>query len=315
MATETVEQEQTEQQEAPKFDAAAFIKARNEGKPIPELPNGTEEKKPVQAEAKPADPEPEDGKAETHGNGLSRSQRREMNRLREQAAEERGRRLAIEELLRAGLSPTQAAKTADTAAEPQRDSFTTDLEYARAVAKWDAKNEVQQQLDSRNSNSEFVSAITAANEKFAADLEQLPDFDDIVEDLKDVSLAGQDTFVALVSQSDQRAALFYYFGKNPDKLTELLAKSPNAQIAAFHRLEGKLEMEYSKKEAAQATGNGKTAPEPEKPAKDGKSADRDVRLPRPSTEVAARGGAAAPDEPPVGSAAWMHKRNQAQFGK
>ena len=39
------------------------------------------------------------------------------------------------------------------------------------------------------------------------------------------------------------------------------------------------------------------------------TAERDARKPRPSSEVTARGGSAPPDEPEIGSAAWMEKRN------
>ena len=97
----------------------------------------------------------------------------------------------------------------------------------------------------------------------------------------------------------------------------MLDLKPAEQIRAFHRLEGRLEKAYDKPEAAQATPEkGKTASTPQKlegraePQQEVKPAK-----PKPSAEVAARGGSPAPDEPAIGSVAWMQKRNQAQFGR
>ena len=41
---------------------------------------------------------------------------------------------------------------------------------------------------------------------------------------------------------------------------------------------------------------------------------REATKPKPSSEVATRGGVPAPEMPTPGTAAWMELRNRAQFG-
>ena len=186
----------------------------------------------------------------------------------------------------------------------------------------------------------FVATVREMDEKAAKDRELFPDWEDKTEEAKE-ELAGltwsaDTTFAGLMATSDQRTALLYHFVEHPNVLKKLLELSdnPGEQIRQFARLEGKVEDLYGKPEADK---NGKTAapaaqaapkveakPQPQaedrnQPAdgdKPGRTAvERDLHKPKPSSEVSAPGGSAAPPEPPIGSAAWIARRNQAQYGR
>ena len=277
--------------EEPVFDSKAFMEARNKGVPAVV----TEPEKPT-----PGKPEPVVSKAEEPEQPrMSRS----MSRLQRAI----GREQAMREQLQAELDTLRGA-TRHVApaedAEPDRSDYGTDAEYLRATQKWDRQQEAKQQgqLAENAKDQESRAAYLQA-----MDDEDAPEFDP----------TQQKTLMALLSNSDVRAFALHHFAKHPNKLQEMLDLKPAEQIRAFHRLEGRLEKAYDKPEAAQATPEkGKTASTPQKP--EGRAEpQQEVKpaKPKPSAEVAARGGSPAPDEPAIGSVAWMQKRNQAQFGR
>jgi hypothetical protein len=299
--------EQPEVQE-PVFDAAKFMEARNKGVPV------------VPAEPeKPAPGKPE-AKAEEHEPRPSRSQAR-LQRIigREQALREAAERELNE--LRKG---TQHAAPAEDA-EPQRGDFASDAEYLRATQKWDRAQEAKTAGKSAAQTQEqeqYTAHLKAMDEKAQADIALIPDWDEVAkkamddDDAPEFDPAEQPTFVALLSQSDVRAFALHHFAKNPDELQKMLDLKAAEQIRAFHRLEGRLEKVYDSPKAAQAAPEtGKTASTPQKPqGRAEPQQEAQPAKPKPSSEVAARGGSPAPDEPAAGSAAWMLKRNQAQYG-
>lgn len=297
--------------------------AANKGeRPAP----GKPEEKPAE-EAKEPEKAAESPKPADHEQPrLPRSVRRELNRLRE----ELGAAKAKAELLEKFGAKAQHVD-ADEDTEPQRDDFGSDAEYLRAVSKWDRAQEAkqqQQQGKTEQQSAEIRAHLKAMDEKAVADIAAyFPDWDEVSaaaaedEDAPEFKFEEHPQLVGMLSGSEFRAHVLYHWAKNPDALQFMLdlTAKPSEQIRAFHRLEGRLEKEYSGKQAAQAS-------EAETPKKDRKhladaerpgetAADRDVRKPRPSTDVAARGGSAPPDEPAIGSAAWMAKRNQAAYAR
>lgn len=301
--------EQVEEQ-GTSFNAAAFIEARNKGIPVP-----------VPEKPAPGKPEPVAAKAEEPEQPrMSRS----MSRLQRAI----GREQAMREQLQAELDTLRATRHAAPAedAEPDRSDYGTDAEYLRATQKWDRQQEAKQQGQSAENARDQESRtayLQAMDEKAVSDIALIPDWDEVAknamddEDAPEFDPAQQKTLMALLSNSDVRAFALHHFAKHPDKLQEMLDLKPAEQIRAFHRLEGRLEKAYDKPEAAQATPEkGKTASTPQKP--EGRAEpQQEVKpaKPKPSAEVAARGGSPAPDEPAIGSVAWMQKRNQAQFGR
>jgi len=299
--------------EEPVFDSKAFMEARNKGVPAVV----TELEKPT-----PGKPEPVVAKAEEPEQPrMSRS----MSRLQRAI----GREQAMREQLQAELDTLRGA-TRHVApaedAEPDRSDYGTDAEYLRATQKWDRQQEAKQQgqlAENAKDQESRAAYLQAMDEKAVADIALIPDWDEVAknamddEDAPEFDPTQQKTLMALLSNSDVRAFALHHFAKHPNKLQEMLDLKPAEQIRAFHRLEGRLEKAYDKPEAAQATPEKvKTASTPQKP--EGRAEpQQEVKpaKPKPSAEVAARGGSPAPDEPAIGSVAWMQKRNQAQFGR
>lgn len=329
MAVESIETPKTE--EKPAFNAAEWIKARNEGKQPPPPGKPAEEPAATKGAASPAAKDDDDGGDDKHPS--SRSQRREANRLREQLGYERGRAEALQQLLERGYTPTAAAQkveaeaSGDAEKEPTRAQFQTDAEYYRAIGRFEARQTVKEEVHKveerkaeTQADQQFQSVIDEANAKFEEDVKSFPDWEEVKEKMFEVEFdtAKQGTLFTLIAASDIRAKLFYHWGKNPDSFQELLKLSPAGQIKAVHRLEGRLESMYNGSDTAAQAGRKPVEDRkpPEKPAQGRPSAvDRDIHKPRPSTEVAAKGGSATPEEPKIGSAAWMAARNARQFGR
>ena len=326
------------------FDPKAHFEQRNAAEQARK-----EGKEPVKAAPAPpgARPAAEDGKTAVEepkhppeqAPRQSRSARREQNRLREEIGELRGRLAAYEEF---GVKPNPAVSTAAADdPEPKIQDFASEGEYYRALGRWDARQEVKkaesklEQRDTQKNELEQLKAdIAAAEAKAQTDIKDLfPDWDEVSEksaedeDAPEFVPADHPMFMMMLARSDMKARILYHFAKNPEELERMLelTKDSNKQIAAFHRLEGRVEKLYDKPKAAQAAEPVKEAPKDRNhPAEAVQPAGRtapsavaesDARKPRPSTEVAARGGSAPPEEPAIGSAAWLAQRNATEASR
>lgn len=333
---------ETVEQAIPEFNPTDYLKQANErqaaqqsGKVLPVIAAKAVE--PIKETAKVEEKTTEqtkEAKEDHEAARLPRSARRELNRLREQAAEERGRRIALEEMIRG--NGKQAEPKADDP-EPQREQFATDSEYNRAAGRWDARQEAKKTVAEANKGTQaekdqaaFTAHVVAMDKKAAEDIKSIPDWDEVAkaasedEDAPEFSAADHPEFVQMLSMSDVKARMLYHLAKNPDVFQKLLDMTGDfgAQLSAFKRLEGKVEMLYTaeqKQEAAQASDKGKAESKdrnhPAEAQAGRNSLERDAQKSRPSTEVAARGGTATPEEPAIGSPAWMAKRNQVQFSR
>ena len=306
MSVEVIEQLETKPE-----DLKAFVEARNKGEEIKKV-----DQAPVEAKTA-TEPEPK--------RDSSRSMRRELNRLRE----ELGAARALAEL----ATKKEPVIEAKAEAEPKRADFPAgevgSAEYLRAAQKWDKAQEAKTAAATQESAASLAAKQEHWKEldaKTTADIKLIPDWEAVMkasqedEDAPEIGEGEQPVFMGLLIESDLRAFVAYHFAKHPDELQAMLdlAKTPDKQIRAFHRLEGRLEKEYAKTQpAAQAASvpekeDRKHPAEAEKPG--GTAAGGQPAKPKPSSEVAARGGSPAPDEPAPGSPAWMLKRNQEQYG-
>ncbi len=341
---EVIEQPKAEEFKPTDFMAQrnAADAARRAGKePEPPKPGKPTEKP---AEVKAADPiEDDDKDVEYHTPKLPRSVRRELNTLRERAAAAEARAKAFEEM---GMKPKEAKEAAVKEAiedpEPQRKDFPDDAQHQRALGRWDARQEAlkvvgtkEEKEEAKRQEQTWLEGVKKMDAKAAEDVKLIPDWDEAAKAMEkleedDPSLrfvpAAQPTLFALLMQSDVRAFMYHHFAKKPDDLRKILAMPPMQQIPFFNRLEGRVENLYST-EKTKEPAQGSAVTDKKEPVKDrqdpangatpGRTAAASVQkpLPRPSTEVAARGGSAPPEEPAVGSNAWMARRNQAQFGR
>ena len=249
--------------------------------------------KPAEAQAAPVEEAKSDHDDEDEVR-LPRSIRRELNKLRRENGELAGRLAMVQELQAAGMTKKEATAAVDAAAptgEPQREQYASDAEYIKALAKHEAAGlmaakdaEREQQAQA----SEFMSGIDKATTKFHADVkDRFPDFSEVMDTASakdDIDPAKHETFIALIAQSDERAAVLYHLAKHADERAAILAMTPAQQIKAFHRLEGRLERAAAK--------------EPEAPAKP-TAAEVDAKKAKPSGAVAAKGGTTAPASTPM----------------
>jgi len=304
-------------------DIQALMEQRNKaeeairtGKPAePPKPNEPAPSEPVKPGA-PGDPH------------RLRSLQRQVNQFREEAAELRGKLEALREL---GAVPAPKAASVKGAEDPEpvRSQFASDAEYQRALGKWDARQEVKKAEEKRAAEQTDSAEVTALREELAqaAELAQtaikdlFPDYEqkkelDDEEGIK-VDPSKHLNLCLEIARSPYSAHIAYYFFDHQKELQEILDMAPDAakQVRAIHRLEGRLEKEYSNPKAPEAKPQGENRVNPAEADAGRNATERDVRKPRPSTEVAARGGSPAPDDPKPGTAAWAAMRNARLTGR
>lgn len=321
------------------FDPAAHLRDRNAA----ELAARTG-KEPPKAETQAAEaPKPaiktEEADEKEHAH-LPRSARREMNRLREQAAEERGRRIAIEEMLAKNAAvPAAKATPADDDPEPQRKDFPDDASYNRAAGKWDVRQETKKELAKSEEKTaeaaeleQYKGVLQAAETQARKDIDEIwgqEGYNKIAEENKEALDAIEYVpadhlqLMMLIGQSMVKARVMVHFALHPSEFQAMLdlSKDPTRQIREFHQLEGMTKVLYTPKdkkkqeEAAQASGKSKDETKDRTHPADASPAGRttaDAVKPKPSNEVAARGGSPPPEEPEPGTKAWMERRNMAE---
>lgn len=280
------EQQQSQAAETPAFDFQAWRakqeSAQDRAIKQPAAVEAKAEAKLAEPEAKAAEVESDD--PEEHTPKLPRSVRRELNRLRSEVGEYKGRLAMMTELQAAGLTKTEAkAEVAKIeSGEPTREQFQSDADYNKALIKFEAKklhDESQAQATAKTREQEFFGSVAENTKKFEADVKTYPDWAEKMDAMDDIALDAvqQQALVALLGLSDQRAAVLYHFASNPAELKDFMAMPFDRQEKYFHRLEGRLE-----------AGSVKAA-EPEKKPKP-TAAEIDAKKAKPSASVEAKGG-------------------------
>ena len=292
---------QVPQTEDGKIDFAKWEKDRPQ-REAERASKAAEEKKGTATEVPKADDKTKEGETPR----LPRSTVRELNKLRTEAAEERGRRLALEEMHKGTSAAAKPEVSEDP--EPLRKDFADDATFNRAAGRWDARQEAKKIVSTKEAETASQAALrtelSAADEKFQDDRKGIPEWDDAVKELK--AMEEDDNAPTFVMEehpiifgglaaSDVRAYVLVYLAKHPAELQKLLdmtatkdmtkdqkAAADRAQARAFNRLEGTAETWYSA---------NKSKAEPKKEAaKSETAAERDAKLPKPSEAVAPRGG-------------------------
>ncbi len=238
--------------------------------------------------------------------GPTRSQIRKTREMAERLGEERGRRLQLEEILKNGSTPAPAAAApVNEDPEPKRAQFKDDAEFARAVNKWDARQEATKVVAKKDETEAEARSRQALEEAEHAGFTAMVEDAKFFEDWKAVSEQAKQELaddpenyptIDTGSQLDRlikltpggvkggprvRALVLYHFAKNPDAVREFNAMEDGAlKTLLFGELVGTLKKEYTVSQASK-----------EKPET---AAERDVKLHRPSKADAPKGGT-APD--------------------
>ena len=306
----------------PVFDPKAFLAERNAAAAEKVAPKPVEAKqpevKPVPAPPVESKDEAETPETQSESSHWSRSQIRTMNRLREEAAEARGRAAALELMIKAN---GKAMPAEEAPKELERKAYASDAEYAAAVARKAAQDETSKQAEQARWQQEVQAMLDAAAEARPEQIKLVPNWEKIAEDGEELLFDKGSSTDFLLSTSEFGPFVLEYFVDHPkdwDKFKDLQEK-PVDQKIFFARIEGKVESVYNQRlKAAQAE---KKAEKPESKdrqdvaqagaSQTDKSAGS-ARLPKPSSEVSAKGGIAPPSTPVVGSREWMALRNAAK---
>lgn len=270
--------------------------ARSANPPAAETPGKPAEAKPPTSKEEPAD-EPLDESPR-----LSRSQRRELNQLRQKLGEAEGRAKMLQELVDRGLTPKQATEKVDgetkpesitQAGKPVRAGFKTDEEFFEALTDWKYDQRFSKDAAEANAKREadtFISRVDATRDKYNEDVKDYPDWEEAQEAMAAIPLPedkeAQVALLELFGTSDNRAAISYHYAKHPEEFKKLTAMSIPDMKAAFYRTEGRVEKIIEKKAEEKV----------EKPAVKTTS-ERDAKKAKPTETVGARAGTpAAADE-------------------
>lgn len=267
----------TPQADAP-FDFNEFRKNKMEGTPQPV----------------PGQPAPvvEIPKVEARGEENMRESRRdrresnkEVRELREQLAKQQGQLEALLTLRTVGDQPPAAKVAGD--AEPLRANFATEAEYAKAIGRWEAKQEMKQMEVKRVDEAQqqaFISRVRKADEETAKIIPTLADWEEVRQQAIDENIQISDvTLQTRVSVNPNKALLYYHFVKHPEVLEELEALGKTDigdMIAELALLDKEVKVLYTPKQ---------DKPEEKRQLS---AAESDARKPKPTEAVAPKGGTA-----------------------
>lgn len=337
-----------ETQTDPKFDGAKFIEQRQAtpGQPKPraqaaEPPNVQEAAPVIDLEEEEEPPAPKAGESPEQAQARNRRERR-ANQSERIAQLERD--LAYERGLREGatkVTPKEpVAAAAATSTELKREDFKTEAEFIRAVAAEEAEKRFTTRTKEQEAVDVIRAEIDAAREAFPEHVKLIPEWDKVDEKLKTLHFKGipdangveqYSFFYQLWARSPYRAFVSEYFAEHPEEFTSIRDQEADRRDVAgmsqrFYRLEGRMEGVYNQRKAAQAPDPEKGKKEPQRTdpenAEQARAAASDdgketIRLPKPSSEVSARGGSAhsngdvsVKDNP----AAWIMQRQEAEKG-
>ena len=252
---------------------------------------------------KPEDVSRETSKAEPDSPSVHSLKRRLRDAQRD-ADETRGRLKALEDMgaIPKKEEPKVEAKPEDP--EPQLKDFKTEAEYNRALGRWEgrqgAKEVIGKQAETDKSKAEFETfkaELETRAQQSQEDAKLIPDLDDVIKSSEKLAEEGKrvlvdwskhQTLAVLLAKSSQQAFLLDYFARKDEGDQELrdlldLTDKPAEQVAAFHQLEGWIKRSY------RATVSKKPEEKPEK-AKKESAEDAAAKLPRPSSQVGAKGG-------------------------
>ncbi len=322
------------------FDVAEFIKSRNENRPmvVPEAKAAElakEEAKPAEIQEPKVEAKEEETEEHADKHLMTRRERRAARAQAEEVGRLRERAESLQRQVEALMAQGTAKKPVAEDPEPMRSDFPSTEEFQRAIAKWDARQEATETLKKQAAKAEeqayqaqYLAIVAEMDQKAAADRANLSDWDEVLEQAQELgeelAIPPNSQLEKLIQVSDERSRVLYHFVKHPEDFKKLAELGDGPLLTRnFGRLEAKVEMLYpftQKQPVVQAAEDKTSKQSTAHPAEATKPAgrntsERDALKPRPSGEVAARGGSAPPEEPAIGSAAWMAKRNQAEFGR
>lgn len=146
------------------------------------------------------------------------------------------------------VTPPAAAVAATAApAAPKQEDFTTYDEYSRAIARWEARQEINAELATqREANvkaqgeADKVSRAKAFGDAEVEARKANADYDEVTSGIEWPKAPGTSAMADYILDTNN-AALYYALGRQPAELARIAAMAPIRAIAALAKFEAKLE--------------------------------------------------------------------------
>lgn len=143
----------------------------------------------------------------------------------------------------------QPATKVDENAEPQREKYASDKEFADAMIDWRVEQKFKaREVEAVEQRQRTIQQNTEASLSRAVEL--IPDFVEVTQGAE-LNIPGH--IVHLMQESGLFAEFGYHFAKNPDDLAKLAIATPNKIKVEFQKIEGKL-TPFASRTAAGADG-------------------------------------------------------------
>lgn len=210
----------------------------------------------------------QEGEPRGEGKGTRRFERR-IARLQREAADARAEaRLIREQMDRLSTPRVQGDD------QPKREDYLDDAAYIRALVRWEA--DTQREQDNARRSQEDVEReaereVGKARETFEKQrksaIKRHDDFEDVLEDLlSDKRIAEHPGIGGAIAQSDVGAELAYWLGTHPDDAESIADMTPFAAAVRLGEVAAQIRLELSPKGKPASR-----APEPIKPLAGGES--------------------------------------------
>lgn len=189
------------------------------------------------AESHESDAPKDDGQTEAKGPKKKSGFQKRVDKLTSRATSaEQERDYWKAEALRRQVEPkpdpkVEPAKQATAEGEPQPELFDDHKSYVKALAKWEAKQLLQEERQSQEKSrlqTEHSRQIQAYSDRAKAFAEKNPDFDEVIAEAGPVQLSP--TVQSVILSSENGPEIAYEFAKNPAEATRI-SKLPPIQAA------------------------------------------------------------------------------------
>lgn len=166
--------------------------------------------------------------------------------------------MAAQKAARDSGKVTEPTKTTTDSKEPKSDDFEKVEDYYKAVAKHEAKLELQNEMKAQAAKQREDAAKAELANKQNAHRSRITDFEKTHADFKDVMeeigeiAAPREMFDAIL-ESDFGPAIMYELAQDPESYAKLAAAGPIHAVKAVAKIEARLE-------AASSAAKDKTAP-------------------------------------------------------
>lgn len=244
-----------------------------------EVAEGAEVKEPSESESEDESEEELEAKTEDDTEEQPKPKKgykKRLDKLRDQKAELIKERDSWREQALRTQAPAQKTESTpvakDLSLRPKNEDFETHDAYVEALTDWKLDQKLSQREQKQKEDvvkTQIESRVKTYKERAIAFAKANPEFDEVVDDLKGMTLVVNDSII----ESEVGPEIAFYLGNNPDEFKRICSLTPLASAREM----GKLEVRFSK---TVSTASSETAT---------------TKAPKPVTTLRPRGAATSKD--------------------